>query len=91
MVEVFKTNVEDPKDAVVLIDRIQKTFADHKANFDLEDCDKVLRVKSNVVLIQPSLIINLLRKMGFEANILPDEKPSVVQIMLFDKKYYPVF
>ena len=91
MVEVFKTNVEDPRDAIILIDRIQKTFIDYKANFDLEDCDKILRIKSNAALVQSILIINLLRRMGFEAKILPDEKPSMLQIMLFDKKHYPVF
>ena len=90
MIEVFKTNVEDPRDAVRLIDRIQKTFVGYKANFDLEDCDKILRVKSNASLIQSILIINLLEKMGFEAKILSDEKPSMLQILLFDKTHFPV-
>jgi len=91
MVEVFKTNVEDPQDATLLIDRIEKTFIDYEANFDLEDCDKILRIKSSASIIQPLLIISLLRKMGFEAKILSDEKPSMLQIMLFDKTHYPVF
>ena len=46
MVEVFKTNVKDRDQAKMLIDQIQKTFTDFTANFDLEDCDKILRVKS---------------------------------------------
>ena len=46
MVEVFKTNVKDPHHAAMLIDCIHKSFDGYNANFDLEDCDKILRVKS---------------------------------------------
>lgn len=45
MVEVFKTNVEESVHACMLVDQIHKTFKNYKANFDLEDCDKILRVE----------------------------------------------
>jgi hypothetical protein len=73
MVEVFKTNVEDPGQAIMLIDQIHKSFRHYKANFDLEDCDKILRVKSLSGYIQPSSLINLLRGFGFEAEVLPED------------------
>ncbi len=49
MVEVFKTNVEDSSHADLLIEQIHKTYTHYTANFDLEDCDKILRVESKIV------------------------------------------
>ncbi|WP_221391776.1 hypothetical protein [Dyadobacter sp. NIV53] len=74
MIEVFKTNVRSKDDASQLIDRIHKTFTDYRANFDLEDCDKILRVKSAEVQIQSSLLIKLLSQSGFFAEVLPDDE-----------------
>ncbi len=72
MVEVFKTNVEDPHQAIMLLDQIHQNFNDFRANFDLEDCDKILRVKCSNGFIQPLLLINLLQDFGFQAEVLPD-------------------
>ena len=68
MVEVFKTNVEDPRDAVLLIDRIQKTFVGYKANFDLEDCDKILRIEGDS--ISHERIITTINKNGYQCQVL---------------------
>ena len=43
-VEVFKTNVADPERAKWLVDQIERNFANCKVNFDLDDCDRILRV-----------------------------------------------
>lgn len=45
MVEVFKTNVTPMSKAKMLIQSIEKHFPDYKTNFDLSDCDKILRVE----------------------------------------------
>lgn len=71
MIEVFKTNVKDRDHANMLVDQIHKTFGDYNANFDLEDCDKILRVKCATGSVQPSLLINLLEDHGFSAEVLP--------------------
>jgi hypothetical protein len=76
MVEVFKTNVKDRNQAKMLIDQIQNNFADCLANFDLEDCDKILRVKSSNGFIQASLLVGLLKNFGFDAEVLPDDQPA---------------
>ena len=76
MIEVFRTNVMDSDHASMLIDQIHKNFIDYKANFDLEDCDKILRVRCTE-LIESSLLINLLKDFGFNAEVLPDE-PQIV-------------
>lgn len=47
MIEVFKTNVSDSSHAAQLVDLIQECFRGHEANFDLHDCDNILRVKSS--------------------------------------------
>ena len=72
MVEVFKTNVTDPDHADRLIDQIHHAYQEYKANFDLEDCDRILRVKSTSGRIQTSLLIDLLQDAGFRAEVLPD-------------------
>ena len=70
MIEVFKTNVKDHILANILTDQIHKTFVDYKANFDLQDCDKILRVKCTTGLIQCDCLINLLKDFGFHAEVL---------------------
>lgn len=45
MVEVFKTNVQESCEADKLVHILLRHFPDSKINFDLEDCDKVLRVE----------------------------------------------
>ncbi|HTN09283.1 hypothetical protein [Agriterribacter sp.] len=75
MIEVFKTNVYNRHDAGILIERIQQSFLHYQANFDLQDGDCILRVKCTSDLIQPALIIALLKDYGFDAEVLPDEVP----------------
>ena len=45
VVEIFKTNVQKESDKNYVIAVIQTQFPDYKINFDLEDCDKILRVE----------------------------------------------
>jgi hypothetical protein len=73
MVEVFKTNVNDSAQADMLINQIHKSFIDYKANFDLEDCDKILRIKSVNGLIHSVQVINFLLDFGVQAEILHDQ------------------
>ncbi len=73
MVEVFKTNVTDQNQASILIDEIHKTFVHYIANFDLEDCDHILRVKCDTSAIEPSAVINLLKAFGYYAEVLQDD------------------
>jgi len=76
MIEVFKTNVNEEAQAKRLLRQIHITFQDYQANFDLEDCDRILRVKSLSGEVDPYFIIGILRKSGWNAEILPDEPPS---------------
>jgi hypothetical protein len=73
MVEVFRTNVKDAALAKKLIDQIRDAFGDYEANFDLEDGDKILRVKCETGAVQSSFLIDLLKDFGCYAEVLPDE------------------
>jgi predicted alpha/beta hydrolase family esterase len=71
-IEVFKTDVNDAVWARMLKDKIAKVFAEYEVHFDLEDCDKVMRVKSTTHPIQRIMLINLLKDFGFQAEVMKD-------------------
>ncbi len=48
-VEVFRTNVRQKRQARVLLNKLAKQFPKFRINFDLEDCDKILRVEGSNV------------------------------------------
>ena len=48
MVEIFKTNIEREGTATNLKLELLEQFPDCKINFDLEDCDRILRIESAV-------------------------------------------
>ncbi len=82
MIEVFKTNVHNRQDAGMLIEQIHRSFIHYEANFDLEDCDRILRVKCLSGVIQPALLIDFLKDRGFDAEVLPDEIPFAGNISI---------
>ena len=76
MIEVFKTNVRDPDHASMLVDQIHNTFRHYAANFDLGDCDNILRVVSSNGHVQASLVLELISNFGFQAEVLSDDIPE---------------
>lgn len=72
-VEVFKTNVTDADQAHRLLLQLHHAFPAYKATFDLDDCDRILRVASNSGYVSSSLLIGYLNRLGYEAEVLPDE------------------
>lgn len=75
MVEVFKTNVKYPGEASRLVLSIQAAFPGYNASFDLEDCDRILRVECAGNRLPALPVLNLLKKAGYDATVLPDEVP----------------
>jgi hypothetical protein len=63
MVEVFKTNVQETSHADSLVALLHQHFPGSRVNFDLEDCDKVLRVEGENFMA--ASIIELVSKRGF--------------------------
>lgn len=76
-VEVLKTNVLDAVDANRIIEWIHSKVIDCHANFDLEDCDHVLRVVSEKTIPVADLI-SILNTFGFDAEVLPDNIPEIL-------------
>ena len=72
MIEVLKTDVGDPEDANKLILEIDSSFPGCTANFDLTDCDRILRIK-HPPTVDPVLFIELLGRFGYQAEVLSDK------------------
>jgi hypothetical protein len=73
MIEVFKTNVTTTCQATALQDLIHLTFSGYRANFDLDDCDRILRIKSSGEPVCVDKLIGLLNSLGYFAAVLTDE------------------
>jgi hypothetical protein len=68
MVEVFKTNVRSIRKAKLVIQKLAEEFPAHKINFDLNDCDKILRVQGKNILQEE--IINVVTALNYQCEIL---------------------
>lgn len=71
MVEVFKTNVSTRRYANTLLNQIHKAFTSYNANFDLDDCDNILRIQCDEGSIKPKALIMFLKDFGCHAEVLP--------------------
>jgi hypothetical protein len=71
-IEVYRTTVTSRPAADMLLGRLQRIFPGWCISFDLEDCDRVLRVESTGEPIPGSLIAGLLQQSGYGCEPLPD-------------------
>lgn len=68
MVEVFKTNVQKKGQVKMLLGVLSDALPSLKINFDLSDCDKVLRVEGDN--IEARSIMVLVKEYGFTCEML---------------------
>jgi len=68
MIEIFKTNVENKRQAKSLLALLNQHFPSAEINFDLDDCDSILRVKAEDFCLL--IIIKILANEGFECQVL---------------------
>ena len=68
MIEVFSTNVHESPQADKLVGLLRQQFPNSRINFDLDDCDKILRVEG--VDFHPVEVISLVNEHGFDCKIL---------------------
>ena len=68
MVEVFKTNVEETSEANKIVALLLEHFPGSKINFDLYDCDKILRIEGKDFFIEK--LIKLVHEKGFICKVL---------------------
>jgi len=68
MIEVFKTNVQEAAQSRMIVEKLLEHFPGSNINFDLEDCDKILRIHS--ISISKKRVIALLNADGFDCEVL---------------------
>ena len=65
---VFKTSVQSPRDAHALVAGLRELEMAGRCNFDLDDCDRILRIESSRN-ISPA-VIHFLDAKGFRCEEL---------------------
>ncbi len=70
MIYVFKTSVKTKKAIKGLVSKFKHLIPNSKWNFDLEDCDKILRIDSQFEIRETT--IKLLEDNDYECAELPD-------------------
>ena len=68
MIEVFKTNVRTKKQASKILPKLSIQYPTAKINFDLDDCDKILRIESEEIIADE--IIQILLHCDYQCEIL---------------------
>ena len=67
MIEVFKTNIDNIEEAERIRKLLPEYFPDCQINLDLEDCDKILRIKGK---ISTETIIDLVNANNYQCELL---------------------
>ncbi|KUJ60725.1 hypothetical protein AR687_17015 [Flavobacteriaceae bacterium CRH] len=68
MIEVFKTNVQEIDQSNMIVRKLLEHFPNSIINFDLEDCDKILRI--HALSISNHKIIEVLNSYGYQCEVL---------------------
>lgn len=66
--EIFKTNVDDPVLADLLVQRLLCIYPFCRINFDLEDMDRILRVEGEA--FSSEHIIRMITEYGYSCSLL---------------------
>ncbi|WP_394777020.1 hypothetical protein [Flavobacterium sp.] len=68
MILVFKTNIDTVSKVKRISSKLNQLFPNSKWNFDLEDCDNILRFESDNDIVAEVMI--LMKITGFECEAL---------------------
>jgi hypothetical protein len=68
MIEIFKTDVENEEQAKTLLALLYVKIHASEINFDLEDCDNILRIKGEDFCCLS--VIQILADNGFDCRLL---------------------
>jgi hypothetical protein len=69
MIEIFKTNVRTKRDAKQVLQTLNRLFSEVQANFDLQDRDRILRLRGIETRDLP-VVKSELARLGFICDIL---------------------
>lgn len=68
MVAVFKTTVDSHKDSREIIESLRKELKGSIINFDLEDCDNILRVEADSV--NTNFVKKVISEFNYQAKLI---------------------
>jgi hypothetical protein len=72
MVEIFKTNVNNKKLAKKVLKTLHAHLPAYCFNFDLDDCDRILRAQSPGIPVEITRIIQIVREHQIRISLLGD-------------------
>ena len=72
MVEIFKTNLNNKRQAGKVLKTLNTHLPACLFNFDLDDCDRILRVKSTGPPIEIVKVIQLVKEHQIEISLFED-------------------
>ena len=71
-IEVFKTDVHSKVLALKIKHHLIDYFPHLKINFDLEDCDRIMRIESLQGSLKLGEVQDVMGKLEFNFEVLPD-------------------
>lgn len=69
--EFIKTDVVDRSKAKAILNQIRRALPGSDPSFDLDDCDKVLRVENHSSGVDKSEVKRILNSHGHQLQVLP--------------------
>ncbi len=68
MIEVFKTSIDCQCVAKQIDLLLTEQYRDFKINFDLEDCDRIMRIEAEDIPIQE--VVSLVNRLNINCEVL---------------------
>jgi len=72
MVEIFRTNVKSKRLAGEVLKSLHLHLPAFKFNFDLDDCDRILRAQSNGCPVECGRIVQIVRAHAVEISLFEE-------------------
>jgi len=72
VVEIFKTNVSDAFEANIVIRELRGHFPLCKITFDLDDCDRILRIEGREFDINITAILEIVKAYHYDIELILD-------------------
>jgi len=72
VVEIFRTNVSDASEANSIARNLLGHFPSCKITFDLDDCDRILRIEGRGCDINITSILEIVKGQHYEIELIVD-------------------
>ena len=72
VVEIFRTNVSDASEANIITRNLRGHFPSCKITFDLDDCDRILRIEGRGCDIDITSILEIVKGHHYDIKLIMD-------------------